>query len=190
MHDKLSDEAPLMTLHLHRTIGEFLEKVLLRRGFREDNVPGRRASLDEVLEYSLRYEVQDRETLHVHVVACVRSDEAVCGFEGPQRLTSRTGDGANPKSPLLAQLENVFRSCVDVQVEGVSTCLLRYVSCYVSKANDNLNFRGIFDNIGELPMGPRAWGCGPCAVSFSWGGGEHHSKTKTSCTKWVFKPRI
>lgn len=146
VHNKLSEGAPLMTLHLHRTIGEFLAKVLLRRGARDESDPGRKAGLEEVFEYSLRYEFQDRGTLHVHVVAWVRFDDAVCGFEGPRRLSGRSGDDADTKSPLLALLENVFHSRVDVQAGGGSTCLLRYVSGYVSKASDSLHFKGVSDS--------------------------------------------
>ena len=54
--DSLSDGQAVMTLHLHHTIGAILKDIVLRKGPRDETDPLWDARVEEVLEYSFRWE--------------------------------------------------------------------------------------------------------------------------------------
>ncbi|CAE8634707.1 unnamed protein product [Polarella glacialis] len=97
------------------------------------------AGIEEVLEFSFRWEFQGRGTIHVHVLAWVRYRD----FKhlDPGRLAGRSNQTDKEKSELLQYLEQKFNSSVDVQCGNGNACLLRYVTGYVSKASDALTFK-------------------------------------------------
>jgi hypothetical protein len=154
----LSQGQALMTLHMHHVIGAILKDIVLRKGspfeelaagqdgegqaprkFKDKTFEERYlAGVEEILEYSFRWEFQGRGTLHVHVVAWVRfRDEDT--FE-PSRLNGKSNQ-QKEKSTFLQYLEALFRASVDVQCGSGTHCLLNYVTGYVSKASDALNFK-------------------------------------------------
>jgi hypothetical protein len=95
------------------------------------------AGIEEVFDYSFRWEYQGRGTIHVHVVAWVRFKD---GKTDMSHLDGRSNQ-EDEKSALVQYLEKLFRSSVDVQCGNGSHCLLRYVTGYVSKASDALTFK-------------------------------------------------
>ena len=137
----LSDGQAVTTLHMYNAIGAILQDTFLRRGQRAKGDPLFDAGVDEVHEWSLRWEYQGRGTLHAHVVAWVTYSEARVGFGGPQSLSGKSSDRPADKSLLVQYLEGLFNASVDVQCGGGSACLLRYVAGYVSKASDALAFK-------------------------------------------------
>ena len=64
----LSDVQSLVTLHVYQCMAEIIKKVLLSKQLANHVVTG----IDEVYDYSMRFEFQSRGTLHVHVVAWVK----------------------------------------------------------------------------------------------------------------------
>jgi hypothetical protein len=135
----LSDGAAIMTLHMHHVIGAILKDLVLKQGPLEGQANKDRlaAGIEEVVDYSFRWEYQGRGTIHVHVVAWVRYTKDYA--EDPRMLEGRTD--ANPgsvKSPLLSYLEDLFHARIDVQCGNGAHCHLRYVTGYVSKASDAL----------------------------------------------------
>ena len=86
----------------------------------------------------MRFEFQDRGTLHMHVVAWVKLQQV--GFaDMAENLTGTTGQEHNSK--LVKFLENAFNASIDVQVGKGEHCLLSYVTGYVSKASDALSLK-------------------------------------------------
>ena len=93
----------------------------------------------------------------MHVVAWV---DLVPAFQATaKRLTGKTGEPHNSK--LVHFLERLFRGSIDVQVGRGETCLLRYVTGYVAKTSDALNFKtreaesaGAFSDIEEAGEEP------------------------------------
>ena len=135
-----SEAQAVMTLHLNHVIGSILREVVLKKGAGltdEWSTERRAAGIDEVYEYSFRWEFQARGTLHVHVVAWVRFMNRDLQ---PERFNGRSNQDSG-KSTLVLYLEMLFRSSVDVQCGGGSHCHLRYVTGYISKASDALSFK-------------------------------------------------
>ena len=137
----LSDGQAIMTLQLHHCIKSIVESIALKKGNREEDDPLRMAGIEEVLEWSCRWEFQGRGTLHVHVVAWVNFTSSAGGFEGSKALGGMSNDTDPNNSPALSLLEDQFNASVDVQCGDGSHCLLRYVTGYVSKASDALAFK-------------------------------------------------
>jgi hypothetical protein len=100
----------------------------------------RAAGLEEVLEWSFRWEFQKRGTIHVHVVAWARFTTGT-----PQDLNGRSTrknykKGFNENSPLLKLLEKAFNASIDVQCGESEAALLKYVTGYVTKASDAMRW--------------------------------------------------
>jgi len=122
-----------MALHMYHCLDEILQRL-----FTEREICRRAVGIEDVRDYCLRFEYQGRGTLHVHVVAWVRLVHGP--FPDPAaRLCGKTGE--RHVSPLVTYLENVFRASVDVQCGRGEHCLLRYVTGYISKASDALQFK-------------------------------------------------
>ena len=128
-HAALGKSQAVVAMHMRHVLQEMISQCVLNQ-----DGPCRAPGIEQVREHSLRYEFQGRGTLHVHVVAWVEySDPGV-------NLSGRSGQ-TQAKSPLLSYLETLFHSRVDVQCQQGEHCLLRYVTGYVSKSSDALEFR-------------------------------------------------
>ena len=92
--------------------------------------------IEEVLDYSFRWEFQGRGTIHVHAIAWVKFRDGV----EPRQLDGRSNQ-SDAKSDLLRHLESAFNASIDVQCGDGSAVLLRYVAGYVTKASDALTFK-------------------------------------------------
>ena len=131
----MTDAQSIMTLHMYNCFVQFVERVLV-----EGAASNHETGIDKINEYSLRFEFQGRGTLHVHVVAWVDIAKGLHSEEDTaRRLSGKTGQQHNSK--LVAYLERAFKGSVDVQVGKGDICLLRYVTGYVAKASDALQFK-------------------------------------------------
>lgn len=131
----LSERHALLTRHVYHCLLELLRHCFL------DTVRAK-VGVEEVHEYALRFEFQDRGTMHVHVVAWVTYDNEfmVDGFDSdPARFGGRSG--TKHSSPLVKLLESLFNASVDVQCANGKHCLLQYVTGYAAKASDSLKFK-------------------------------------------------
>ena len=67
--ETLSEGQAVITLHLHHVIGELLRELLLKQGKRFPGDTLYDAGIEEVLQWSFRWDFQSHGTIHVHVVA-------------------------------------------------------------------------------------------------------------------------
>ena len=131
--DSLSGGQVIMALHMYHTLDEIIRSLLTER-----DICRQRIGIADVHDFCLRFEYQGRGTIHVHVVAWVTLVHGP--FPDPAaRLSGKTGEAHT--SRLVTYLESVFNASVDVQCGRGEHCLLRYVTGYVSKASDALNFK-------------------------------------------------
>eukprot|EP00973_Karenia_brevis_P069305 9636660-Karenia_brevis.AAC.1 len=114
---------------MYHTLVEVIEGLLLKKKVSQADT-----GIQDVKDYSLRFEFQGRGTLHVHVVAWVKFQKSL-GREC--MLSGRTG---SKSSKLVDFLEHAFRASVDVQCGNGDHCLLAYVTGYTAKASDALVF--------------------------------------------------
>ena len=134
--ESLSSGHVVTTLHIYNTLVELMEKMVLKLG--DPPQAMKDMGIEEVYEFSYRFEFQGRGTMHVHVVAWVKY-KAHMSAQDITNLSGRTGEKT---SPFVEYLERLFKSSIDVQCTEGSTCLLRYVTGYVSKASDAITFSG------------------------------------------------
>ena len=127
----LSDYQSVLTLHIYNTIQGLLEKRLLKNG----DALGK-CGLTRVSNWVMRFEFQDRGTIHVHVLLWTNLDEG----EDAKQLSGKTDENPHD-SKFVKYLEDTFRCRVDVQCGDGHHTLLRYVAGYVAKASDALQFK-------------------------------------------------
>ena len=126
----LEDAQTVLALHMYHVLVEIIENLLFKKGLCNEET-----GIDDVYDYSIRFEFQDRGTLHVHVVAWVKFTTAL----DPRDVLS--GRSGVKRSKLVAFLENAFCASVDVQCGSGEHCLLSYVTGYAAKASDALVFK-------------------------------------------------
>ena len=126
----LEDVQTMLALHMYHVLVEVIENLLLKKELCAGD-----AGIENVFDYSIRFEFQDRGTLHVHVVAWVKF---ATSLDPRDVLSGRSGV---KNSKLVAFLENAFRASVDVQCGSGEHCLLAYVTGYTAKASDALVFK-------------------------------------------------
>eukprot|EP00973_Karenia_brevis_P064369 8943606-Karenia_brevis.AAC.1 len=105
----LSDGQAALTIHMHHVIGAVLQDSFLRKGspfeadanqFKDNAFKERyQNGIEEVLEYSLRWEFQSRGTIHVHVVAWVKYAPEF--RYAPQQMSGRSSQTMKEKSDML-----------------------------------------------------------------------------------------
>ena len=127
--EELSQHQILLTLHIYNTMQALLRKLVVEEG---DALA--QCGIEEILHWCMRFEFQKRGTIHVHVICWIETVPSI----HPEQLTGKTG---GHKSTLVALLESIFQCSVDVQGGKCSNNLLKYVTGYVTKASDALQFR-------------------------------------------------
>ena len=128
--EELSKHQILMTLHIYNTMQALLRKLVVEEG---DALAS--CGIEAILHWCMRFEFQKRGTIHAHVICWI---DTVANFH-PEQLTGRSG--AEHQSPLVHLLEEIFHCSVDVQGGRCRHNLLTYVTGYVTKASDALQFR-------------------------------------------------
>eukprot|EP00972_Heterocapsa_arctica_P104482 15396585-Heterocapsa_arctica.AAC.1 len=112
----LSDGQVIMALHMYHSLSTVIENILTDRDLCRE-----RFGIDDVTDYCMRFEYQDRGTIHVHVVAWVKLS-AGAFTDAASRLCGQTGK--RHSSRLVSFLEAAFRASVDVQCGHGEHCLL------------------------------------------------------------------
>ena len=121
----LSHSQVLLTRHFYHVFTEGLER-LFGNHLSEELTGIRRCS-----HWTLRFEFQQRGTLHVHALAWITPSVPL------ETLSARSGDST--ASPLFKHLDDLFHGSIDIQAGTGHHCLLRYVAGYISKASDALD---------------------------------------------------
>ena len=106
-----------MTLNFNRVLIETMQGLL---------VSGTEF-FEEVYDYCIRIEFQSRGTLHIHVIAWAIIKAGV-------KIVGRVVD--NVWSPFVRLLHKLFKSNVDAALGAYHN----YISGYISKASDAMNF--------------------------------------------------
>ena len=144
----MTNAQAIMTLHMYHCMSEIVE-LLANEGFREET------GIKKINEYSMRFEFQGRGTLHVHVVAWAELHGGKSDKHKARQLCGKTGEPHN--SELVTFLERIFKGSVDVQVGEGDVCLLRYVTGYVAKASDALQFKTRESESAGINWDKAAW---------------------------------
>ena len=131
---RLSDVQSLLTMHVYHCMAELISTTLLGK-----SANPQKTGIEETSDYSMRFEFQDRGTLHVHVVAWVKFHESV--GDG-STLFGRSGTAND--SRLVDYLEKLFCSSVDVQCAQGEHCLLQYLRPHSSPCDTIL---GTFEEL-------------------------------------------
>eukprot|EP00971_Amphidinium_carterae_P138080 2736483-Amphidinium_carterae.1 len=103
----LSTMQSILTLHVHNTISALLDEHLLGKSPRSLS----RCGLKKVHNWCMRFEFQDRGTLHVHVILWADLQSHV----DPAQHSGQTSSSERSSSPFVTFLEDMFFCRVDVQ---------------------------------------------------------------------------
>ena len=128
--EELTQHQMVLTLHMYNSL-----QALLRRLVFEEGDALASCGIEEIEHWCLRFEFQKRGTIHVHVLCWLKTAPGV----HPEQLSGQTG--SKHSSALVNLLESIFRCSVDVQGGKCGNALLKYVTGYVTKASDALQFR-------------------------------------------------
>ena len=127
---ELSKQQILLTEHIHNVL-----QALIRRLVTEDGDALASCGIAKIQHWVMRFEFQKRGTIHVHVLCWLQ----MLPGRHPSELTGRSKQ--KHSSAFVNMLESSFDCSVDAQGGECHNNLLKYVTGYVAKASDALQFR-------------------------------------------------
>ena len=127
---ELSRQQILLTEHIHNVL-----QALIRKLVTEDGDALAACGIAKIEHWVMRFEFQKRGTIHIHVLCWLQ----MLPGRHPSELTGRSKQ--KHSSAFVKMLESSFDCSADAQGGECHNNLLKYVTGYVAKASDALQFR-------------------------------------------------